>query len=974
MENAVSHKEVRERLHRRALSQASTVSSVTHSPKTTKSSSTSSSHPRSMTPSNGPHTHKYTHSQYEREGLGLRPQSRLSREPSGESKQPMTPVSSLLQERLQQERRAESERLASQGGTDLSSSTGDIREGEVPNSASKRYKPLLERRPGSSNDDDSSQTSMGAKQIEKAVSTLHKQNFDLKLELFHRREKQTALETRVEELETEHRELTDIQDNLLSELIKRDKAIEEAVNMIVKLEARVDDLVKEKEMVRQMEADESYRHSWSNLSDSLRAETPRPGDHGAVLSLEHKTLERMPSFLSDRSAHTRHLRSVVLQNRSSLRHIRKVSEVSASSADVSEVNRISSPSLSMLSESSFVSVYGSKQGPHGLGVMPLDHVSGVDGTFGTRSPTPTKAAMVKSPPPTRDYTIHGRTLTLPPRPATSLGGHTMPANSMHRREYPLPRGEKPRDKVYPLDDTYRPSTSSRRRSVVTPTPSQAMNSRRERRESLQKVMTGYPTHKELANSHALPPTPDTVSSSVLGKHADHSSSQDSLPRSDDARDPRFQPMPLPQGFEYLRSLAGQEARPSIHVQRAALSAIPRNGSELTTSGFMKADQDRLLSDLGHLARSAAKTATTGRPRSDSFASDSDSDGGADARSETETSDYWLRESDKPDKNKYAVRPGPHRARERLPSPDLFSFPVDAEGWQPDVMFGALQGGGFLGSPIPALRRDPTDELPAPPPNPLAPSATGPAPPSRRSSLHAQVTGHLLSSLTGKTGRGSSRDDGAARPDARGRSNSVDGSGLTAVSGARVDAGPSKRSQYPPIAGLQSRTRGLGLNSLFRRSGPENYYNPPSSSSSAAAAAAESMPPPPVPQQQQQQQQRGSAIPQAHLRYLPQRPSGRSSVPPPATAPWAAAMRSPHMVEDELASATPPPIMRNRPPPLQTEFDVADGVAAEAGACPATPATVVDAATTPVAPPSAGGGGVRKWLGLGRKASPRTRVG
>ncbi|KAJ8120228.1 hypothetical protein ONZ43_g3009 [Nemania bipapillata] len=316
----------------------------------------------------------------------------------------MTPVSSLLQERLQQERRAESERLASKWGTDLSLSTGDIRDGDITNPSSKRYRPVPERRPGSSNDDDSSQTSMGAKQIEKAVSTLHKQNFDLKLELFHRREKQSALETRVEELESERRELTDIQENLLSELVKRDKAIEEAVNMIVRLEARVDELVEEKEMVRRIEADEAYRRSWSDISDSLRMETPKPGGRGEVLALEHKTLERMPSFLSDRSAHTRHLRSVVLQNRSSLRHIRKVSEVSASSADVSEVNRISSPSLSMLSESSFVSVYGSKQGQDGSGVMPLDHVSGVDGTFGTRSPTPTKGGMISTLPSTRDPT------------------------------------------------------------------------------------------------------------------------------------------------------------------------------------------------------------------------------------------------------------------------------------------------------------------------------------------------------------------------------------------------------------------------------------------------------------------------------------------------------------------------------------------------------------------------------------------
>ncbi len=167
MENTVSRKDARERLHRRALSQASTASSTMHSPKTIKSTSTSSSHPRAITPSNPPHTHRYHHSQCDRDMTGIRQPGHLSRESSSESKQPMTPASSLLQERLQQERKAECERLASKWGTDLSASTGDIRDGDTPNSSSTRYRHVVERRPRSSHDDDSSQTSMGAKQVEK---------------------------------------------------------------------------------------------------------------------------------------------------------------------------------------------------------------------------------------------------------------------------------------------------------------------------------------------------------------------------------------------------------------------------------------------------------------------------------------------------------------------------------------------------------------------------------------------------------------------------------------------------------------------------------------------------------------------------------------------------------------------------------------------------------------------------------------
>ncbi|KAI1750399.1 hypothetical protein F4782DRAFT_250129 [Xylaria castorea] len=956
MEGTISRKDARERLHRRALSQASTASSIMHSPKTIKSTSTSSSHPRAITPSNALNTHRYHHAQCDRELAGLRQAPHLSRTSSGESKPAMNPISSLLQERLQQERRAESERLASKWGASLSSSTGDIRDGDILNSPSKRFKPGVERRPRSSHDDDSSQTSMGAKQTEKAVSTLHKQNFDLKLELYHRREKQSALETRVEELETERRELTDIQENLLAELVKRDKAIEEAVNMIVKLEARLDELVQEKEMGQQIEADGSYRYSWSNTSDSLRTETPKPSDHGVFLTIEPKTLERMPSFLSDRSAQTQHLRSVVLQNRSSLRHIRGVSEISASSASVSEANHVASPSLSVLSESSFVSIYGSKQGQDEAGLMPLGDALGMDGTFGERSPTPTMRTMnslsyQKTSGPSR--TLH---LT---RAATYLPSQVLPTNNALRS--PIKKMEQPGDQMSFVDDAFRPSTSGRRKSVMTPTPQfmgspSRARSRRERSQTLQKVMTSYPTLKELANTHPLPPTPDTVSSSVLRTHKDQSSSQDSLSRCNDARDPRHFATSLPYSNDYLRSLASQEVRPGMNVRNASSSAIARHRSGLPSPGFIKVDQDALLSDLSHLAHSTANNTATGRPRSDSFVSDSDSDGGADARSDTESYDYWMRESYKPDKANARSSARRHERR-RSPSPDLFSFPADSEGWQPDAMFGALKGAGFLGSPDPALKRDPIDELGAslrsPEPDPIEPAPDGPQLPSRRSSLNAQAAGHfLLSSFTGKTGKVSSREGSVLGVDANGRRNSLDGSGTHTNAGATT-----KRSQYPPISGLQSRARGLGLNSLFRRSGSESYGAPTSATEPTFPSSVS---------------QRGPPASPAYLRHL-RRPSGRNSVPPPATMPWT--IRPIQVAEDEFANATPPPILRNRPPPLQADL-TGSGVlgsessqATDAGACPVTP---VAENTTLVAPQN--GGGVRKWLGLGRKASPKIRAG
>jgi len=765
-----------------------------------------------------------------------------------------------------------------------------------------------------------------------------------------------VLEARIDELENERRELKDIQKDLLSELVKRDKAIEEAVNMIVKLETRVDELAREREMVLQVEADGSYRDTQWDVSDLSRTDTPKPGDHGRLSSTKLRALERMPSFLSDQSIHTENLRDVVLRNRSSLRHIRKVSEVSSSSADVSEINRIASPSLSILSESSFVSIYGSKAGQENLISLPPEDMSGMDGTLGDRSPTPTRKTMLNS--------LQSRNTV------TNFSSQVLSLNNVLRRDSPLQGLEKIGDQSGLVHDTFRPSTSDRGKDVVTPTPRAGISpsrprGRNEKREALDKVLTNYPTHKELANSHALPPTPDTVASSVLRKHKNPSSSQDSLVSPDSARFPRALPNSLADSSAYLRSLGSQEARSAMSAQMA--SAGPRYRPDMGNMAYSHANGDPLLSDLGHLACSAADTPTI-RSRADSFVSDSDSDGGADAHSDTETCDYWMRESYKPNGDNCASKNTREQERARSPSPDLFSFPGDSGGWEPDAMFGALKGNGFLGSPVPALKRDPIDEMASSlrtsHPDPLDLQAGGPQPPSRRSSLNAHVAGQfLLSTFSNRANRSSSRDGGAVKPNTKGRSNSIDGAGHRALPGVRADGGPvTKRSQYPPISGLQSRGRGLGLNLLFKRSGSESHGTPPSATESTFPSPTLS---------------HGVPTPQAHLRHV-RRPSGRNSVPPPATMPWATRLQ-----EDELQSATPPPIMRNRPQVAQNDLatsEVADpelGQPIDAKASAMGPSTEVEAvdgvAETPAVAPQSGGG-MRKWLGLGMKGSTKNRTG
>ncbi|OTA90087.1 hypothetical protein M434DRAFT_398248 [Hypoxylon sp. CO27-5] len=200
-------------------------------------------------------------------------------------------------------------------------------------------------------------------------------------------------------------------------------------------------------------------------------------------------------------------------------------------------------------------------------------------------------------------------------------------------------------------------------------------------------------------------------------------------------------------------------------------------------------------------------------------------------------------------------------------------------------------------------------------------------------------------------------------DGRGRSNSVDTVARVSSSKAQTQqpgsTTPGKRNQYPPISGQASKGRGLGLNSLFRRSGSESSSVPPS--------ATEATFPVPTPAQL-------SAL--SHTMALANLPLGRNSVPPPATMPW----RPPGVVEDDLKSATPPPIMRSRG---QSLLSGTSGVRITDPTTPQLQGAEMVAPTTPITVVPAQGGSVnatphvtgrRKWLGLGRMGSMKNKMG
>ena len=739
----------------------------------------------------------------------------------------------------------------------------------------------------------------------------------------------------------------ELNENVWSELNKRDIALKEAIGLIVGLEKRVGDLLLEREMVRQVEADGTYRHSRNGESDleEPAASTPKAEHFPGTLDVDNdRVLDRMPSFMSERSEHTENLRNVILNNKSSIFHLRKVSQ---SSADPSELARFTSPSLSVLSESSFTSVYGG--GKDKLFASPQPHPLDLSDDKIEDLPAPAKQPSWEcqkgsSASRTGNGTFKSSAgFPSPLQSLTTLVDMPSPLQQLERLESRLASGQMRRPSI-----ASRGSSSSIKMSPSARHSQAAaqIKTKQEKREALRRVMTSTPTERDLAASRALPPTPDTVSTNTLRRY--HNSNDTlsydhrSTPQTSvfDARSKASSGQ-----YSLASSVDGRGGNASSQTsQPASTTAFTSRREEpprhVSANSFANHSQyAHLLPPRPH---SACET-TSSRARADDWSSDSeDSDGGVEAYSEDEDSDfdYWMREGSKGDDGNLGMPP--HARQKGKPSPDLFSFPDG--GWKTEAVFGEMERSGLVRSPAAGLKRESVDaastslsyseeatfQAPAP-----DEAEGGITPPTRRSSLHARTgtmtaSSNAMTPSAGKLRMNPVRKVSFGNGAGRVRSSSIDSS----VPAPRLQqhqpmqqqgqAGAlpvSKRNQYPPIVGQPTRSRAFsGLNGLFRR-----------------GAAADD------------QQQQVEPSPQ-HAK-----PSGRMSVPPPPARPWA--FRPPGAIEDDLTSATPPPIQRNRvPPPISTlgiteMEEVGTPMTAGSDMVPNTPQSASSRRS--------------KWLGLGR---------
>ena len=299
--------------------------------------------------------------------------------PHDNSKGSSNPPSTLLQDMLR-EKKAQTHRVKKSYNAQEGDRNGsDDREIQSSPLASKDKPTAPSRRAtGAGIRQASLPKEMSLKEMEQHVSKINKQNFDLKLEVFHRRQRNEALEAKVErldELEADNAEMQSINEDLLLELEKRDVAIQEAVNLICELEAKIEEMG-EAEIYF---GDHARSPQAATATDPGKTddETSPPGgrpDAGSPQDVVSERLDVSPTRSKNMSPNpetaARRIPSFMREKRKSTNVLRSLYSYDGSmggpgsvfSGDVNDDEEdgtiLRSPRLSLLSESGFQSVYG----------------------------------------------------------------------------------------------------------------------------------------------------------------------------------------------------------------------------------------------------------------------------------------------------------------------------------------------------------------------------------------------------------------------------------------------------------------------------------------------------------------------------------------------------------------------------------------------------------------------------------------
>lgn len=773
------------------------------------------------------------------------------------------PQSSLLQHKLQQERRSEIERsltrLADEMDADTdakpsaatpirwTTSDSSKQQDSGPESADVMKKGLAlketEQVSISRSQSSSSYLSSCTNKDQQTMSTLHKQNFDLKLELFHRRERQTVLEEQVELLEAGKAQVEETNATLLQELEKRDKAVSEAVHMIISLETRIDLLLREREMIRQLESDKAFlSHLAQSPSTTLVGHTDTAKDSlGSPPTSDRNKPFYTPSFMSGQTESVEAVRDAHSRSEASYLTLPKTD----SRADN---NRgFASPSVSILSESSFVSVYGQRD-TRDSSVPPDIPINASRKNKNEGHERRSTSSSTRDFTPLRSHGLESLGSRDGARDAPEDGDASLPLRKLELLE-------KAQSNYDSNNNTISATSAADRSQMVRPVKPQPLMRLKPRKERPRRKIIADET---TTSNHTLPPTPDTATSSVLNHGQEFNMSPGGS-------------SPSPYGFLVPRQFPGERldktATNQWRLQDSALSPQAPSFTaftgrqECSGSAFPELQSPRL-----RRPQSADET-TISRHRND-WESGSELDDGV---SEASSFDYWMKEGLQPSQGR-AAGPTSFVAANR-DSPDFLGFPSDDNGWRSNNLSAALSGTGYPGAngPLAPALDAMGASLPSPEvglygsglagsnsPRPAGSQVAPPPAPYRKSSLNARTsapgtptTTRFLSkaqnidrtkqrSISGHA-PGALKSSERTTPTSRSQTPT-----LPARTQHQQPEHPAQKRHYPPQASQQyqqtvARPRSRGITSLFRRS----WGAGPTFPTSASVPAAQSPFAPPV---------------------------------------------------------------------------------------------------------------------------------
>ncbi|KAL6232608.1 hypothetical protein BDW75DRAFT_232687 [Aspergillus navahoensis] len=324
------------------------------------------------------------------------PQRSRSHTPDPNSSSIVNPSSVLLQDLLKEQRAS---RIARTGGLEESEEspqrTPEWCRSQTQSQSQSQSRTNSQDEPGSENQQNVKLSSngsvkrppeMGVRETDQYISKISKQNFDLKLEIFHRVQQLSALEKKLERMqeledelermrgledevqelraaEEDNQRLRESNEQLRQEIDKRDQAVTEAVELICQLEARVEEL--EKDNPQSSTTHLPYVNS--GVATPRNASTPdipertssRRGTRHSErrrVSSGSRILQRAPSFLLDDSKSTAALRRLYVETDDTPIAVPTPITKSESMNSMAETAEPESPRLSALSECSELNV------------------------------------------------------------------------------------------------------------------------------------------------------------------------------------------------------------------------------------------------------------------------------------------------------------------------------------------------------------------------------------------------------------------------------------------------------------------------------------------------------------------------------------------------------------------------------------------------------------------------------------------